>query len=164
MTEWLGPDEQAAWRSLLAMTARLEARLNRQLQDHSGLSLPDYDVLVRLSESAGGRLRVFELAAGLSWEQSRLSHHLARMTRRGLVAREECEEDRRGAWVVLTGAGRRAIEEAAPAHVATVRRLVFDALSAGQVTALREIGARVVAHLEREEGRPTGADDRPRLG
>ena len=150
MTEWLDPDEQAAWRGLLAMTARLEAQLNRQLQDHSGLSLSDYDVLVPLSESAGGRLRMFELAAGLCWEQSRLSHHLARMARRGLVAREDCEEDRRGAWVVLTDAGRRAIEAAAPAHVATVRRLVFDALSGRQVQALAGIAGSVLSRLERE--------------
>ena len=147
MSDWLTADEQAAWRGLLEMTAALEARLHRQLQEQSGLSLPDYDVLVRLSETAGGRLRAYELAAGLSWEQSRLSHHLARMIRRSLVTREECEEDRRGAWIVLTPAGRQAIEEAAPAHVATVRRLVFDALTADQVDALRSITAAVVGQL-----------------
>ena len=147
MSEWLTADEQAAWRGLLDMTARLQARLGRDLQEQSGLSLPDYDVLVRLSESTGGRLRAYELAAGLSWEQSRLSHHLARMARRGLVNREECEEDRRGAWVTLSAAGRRAIEEAAPAHVALVRYLVFDALTADQVAALRSVTTAVAGQL-----------------
>src|SRR4051795_8337282 len=136
MSQWLTVDEQRAWRGLVQMTSRLDARLNRELQQVSGLSLADYDVLVLLTEAPDGRLRVFELAEDLQWEQSRLSHHLARMQRRGLVAREECTTDRRGAFVVLTGAGRDAIEKAAPAHVATVRQLIFDGLSKEQVATL----------------------------
>src|SRR5674536_404367 len=87
MTGWLSDDEPAAWRGLLQMTAHLNARLNRELQEGHGLSLADYEVLVRLSDTAEARLRVYELAQELQWEQSRLSHHLARMQRRGLVAR-----------------------------------------------------------------------------
>src|SRR5664280_1256938 len=86
MTGWLSDDEQAAWRGLLQMTAHLNARLNRELQEGHGLSLADYEVLVRLSDTAEARLRVYELAQELQWEQSRLSHHLARMQRRGRVA------------------------------------------------------------------------------
>ena len=102
---WLSNDEQRAWRGLLQMTSRLNARLNRQLQDAGGLSLPDYDVLVSLSEAPDGRRRVFEIADELAWEQSRLSHHLGRMQRRGLVGREECATDGRGAFVVLPDSG-----------------------------------------------------------
>ena len=149
VTGWLSDDEQAAWRGLLEMTSRLNARLNRQLQECHGLSLADYDVLVPLSETAGGRLRVFEIADALAWEQSRLSHHLARMQRRGLVEREECADDRRGAFVVLTGAGRAAITAAAPGHAALVRELVFDGLSAGQVGTLAAISGEVLARLGR---------------
>ena len=82
MDRWLTDDEQRAWRGLIQMTSRLDARLNRELQQSSGLSLADYDVLVLLTEAADGRLRVFEIAEELHWEQSRLSHHLARMQRR----------------------------------------------------------------------------------
>src|SRR3954447_2250160 len=117
MPKWLTDDEQRAWRGLLQMTSRLDARLNRDLQQTSGLSLADYDVLVLLTEAPDGRLRVFELVGNLQWEQSRLSHHLTRMQRRGLVAREDCTTDRRGAFIVLTDAGRDAIEKAAPGHV-----------------------------------------------
>jgi DNA-binding MarR family transcriptional regulator len=147
MPQWLTDDEQRAWRGLMQMTSRLDARLNRELQQTSGLSLADYDVLVLLTEAPDGRLRMFELADDLQWEQSRLSHHLARMQRRGLVAREECTTDRRGAFVVLTDAGREAIEEAAPPHVATVRQLVFDGLSEEQVAMLESFGSRVLARL-----------------
>ena len=148
MTGWLSDDEQRAWRGLLDMTSRLNARLNRQLQDAGGLSLADYDVLVPLSEAPDGRLRVFEIADKLAWEQSRLSHHLGRMQRRGLVGREECATDGRGAFVVLNDAGRAAIENAAPAHVEMVRQLVFDGLSADQVAALTALTSTVLDRLQ----------------
>jgi DNA-binding MarR family transcriptional regulator len=148
MTRWLSEAEQRAWRGLLQMTTKLEAQLNRELQEAGGLSLADYDVLVPLSEAPQGRLRVFELASDLGWERSRLSHHLGRMQRRGLVTREDCAADRRGAFVVLTDQGRTAIEEAAPAHVETVRRLVFEGLSAEQVRSLQSLTESVLHRLE----------------
>ncbi len=148
MSPWLSPDEHDAWRGLLAMTSRLDARLNQQLQESSGLSLTDYAVLVTLSEAAEGRLRSYEIAGSLGWEQSRLSHHVTRMQRRGLVDREECPTDRRGAFVVLTGAGRAAIEGAAPAHVETVRRLVFEDVSDEQVAQLTAFTSGVLRRLE----------------
>lgn len=147
MTAWLAPDEQEAWRGLLAMTSGLQFHLNRRLQERSGLSLADFDVLVPLSEEPGRRLRVNELAARLGWEQSRLSHHLARMARRGLVVREECPTDRRGAFVALTRRGFSAIQAAAPAHAEQVRHLVFDGLTPDQVAALAGISAAVMGRL-----------------
>jgi DNA-binding MarR family transcriptional regulator len=148
MNRWLTEDEQRAWRGLLRMTAQLNVQMNRQLQEDYGISLPDYDVLVVLSEAPAARLRVFEIADALTWEQSRVSHQVARMQRRGLLAREECLADARGAFVVLTKAGRAAIARAAPAHVETVRQLVFDGLSPGQVTALTAITSGVLERLQ----------------
>jgi DNA-binding MarR family transcriptional regulator len=148
MSRWLTEEEQRAWRGLLRMTSQLNARMNRQLQDDYGISLADYDMLVVLSEAPAGRLRVFEIADTLAWEQSRVSHQLARMQRRGLVARQECATDARGAFAVLTGAGRAAIERAAPAHVETVRQLVFDGLSRDQLAALTAITSDVLERLQ----------------
>ena len=148
MSRWLTEDEQRAWRGLLQMTSQLNARMNRQLQDDYGVSLADYDVLVALSEAPEGRLRVFEIAGALAWEQSRVSHQIARMQRRGLVAREECPADARGAFAVLTDVGRAAIERAAPAHVETVRQLVFDGLSRDQLATLTAITSRVLDRLQ----------------
>jgi len=147
MPQWLTADGQRAWRGLLRMTWGLQARLNRELQRTCGLSLADYDVLVQLTEAPDGKLRMFQIADGLQWEQSRLSHHVGRMQRRGLVARKECAADRRGAFVVLADAGRDAIEKAAPAHVETVRRLVFDGLSTEQVAMLESTVTEVLARL-----------------
>ena len=147
MSRWLTEEEQRAWRGLLQMTSQLNARMNRQLQDEYGISLADYEVLVVLSEAPGDRRRVFEIAGTLAWEQSRVSHQLARMQRRGLIAREECASDARGAYAVLTAAGRAAIERAAPAHVETVRRLVFDDCPPDQLAALTKLTGRVLDRL-----------------
>ena len=143
---WLEPGEQASWRAYLDMTAKLTARLNREMQDHSGISIADFSVLVQLSEHVDGKMRVLELARALGWEKSRLSHQLTRMQQRGLVERSNCNEDRRGAFVLLTDHGRETVEAAAPLHVEAVRRYVFDELSGDQVAALGEI-SRTVAGL-----------------
>jgi DNA-binding MarR family transcriptional regulator len=144
---WLDAREQRAWRGYLAMQAQLQATLHRRLQADAGLSLADFDVLVALCDRAGEPVRAGELAGLLQWEKSRLSHHLARMERRGLVAREDCPDDARGAFVVLTDAGRRAQEAAAPAHVAAVRELVFDGLAPEQVDALIAVSDEVRARI-----------------
>jgi len=89
-----------------------------------------------------------ELAAALHWERSRLSHHVKRMETRGLVGREECADDGRGAFVVLTGQGRAAIEQAAPGHTQTVRGLVFDALTEQELATLGVVTSKVLARLE----------------
>jgi DNA-binding MarR family transcriptional regulator len=146
-TPWLTDEEQRAWRAYLRMQARLSAALHRQLQRDSGLSLSDYEVLVQLTDAPAGRLRPYEMQRSLEWEQSRLSHHLSRMQRRGLVAREECGDDGRGAYVVLTDAGRSTITAAAPGHVDTVRRRFFDHLTAEQVATLEAISTRVLDGL-----------------
>jgi DNA-binding MarR family transcriptional regulator len=141
---WLTAREQAAWRSYLDMTAKLNARLNREMQQQSGISIADYSVLVQLSEHVDARMRVLELARALGWEKSRLSHQLSRMQQRGLVERSHCSEDRRGAWIVLTDKGRETVVDAAPRHVESVRRYVFAELGDEQVEALGRI-ARTVA-------------------
>jgi DNA-binding MarR family transcriptional regulator len=145
---WLAADEQRAWRAWLDAHAGLSARLNRELQASSGLSLSDYDVLVHLTDVPEGRLRAFELGGGLQWEKSRVSRQVARMAARGLVAREASPEDGRGAYVVLTPAGRRAIEDAAPGHVELVRRLLFDRLTPQQVRNLATVALEVVRRLD----------------
>jgi DNA-binding MarR family transcriptional regulator len=149
---WLTVDEQRAWRAYLQAGTMLTARLNRQLQADCGLSLPEYEVLVQLSEAPGGKLRPFQLVLGLHWEQSRLSHLLTRMSRRGFVVRQDCAADRRGADVVLTATGRAAIESAAPGHVAAVRRLVFDQMDSEQAAVFGQVFEAILAGLE-EPGR-----------
>lgn len=154
LTEW----EQAVWRRLIALQRRLPAALSRQVQRDSGLSGADYEILVNLSESPRGRMRAFEISKATQWEKSRLSHHLTRMEQRGLVERKTCAQDSRYADVVLTPAGRAAIEQAAPLHVAYVRRWFVDALTPGQLDALAEICDAVLARLDQDDGQCTESE------
>lgn len=146
---WLDEREQTAWRAYLDMNAKLTARLNRDMQEQSGISIADFSVLVQLSEHADERMRVLELARALGWEKSRLSHQLTRMQQRGLVERSNCDEDRRGAWIVLTDDGRATVEAAAPRHVESVRQYLIDVLDADQVDHLGRIAQAVVTALEK---------------
>ncbi|CAN3126460.1 MarR family winged helix-turn-helix transcriptional regulator [Mycobacterium sp. smrl_JER01] len=142
--EWLNDEQQRIWRNYLAMVSRLHTAMHRQLQQDCELSLSDYDVLVALAER--GPMRIHELGELIGWEQSRLSHQLRRMRGRGLVDREGDGDDRRGATVGLTEAGRAALHAAAPGHVDLVRSVVFDGLSEAHQ---RAFGAAVEAVLAR---------------
>jgi len=150
---WLTAEEQRVWRRWMTLNAQLSATLQRELQDDAGLSTQDYEVLVHLTDNPEGRVRVTDLARLMQWERSRVSHHVTRMERRRLVQRVECAEDGRGAFVVITPQGRAAIEQAAPGHVNTVRRLVFDALTTEEVHAFATIIEKALAQLDNQHGR-----------
>jgi DNA-binding MarR family transcriptional regulator len=154
--QWLTAEQERVWRRWLRLNARLSATLQKELHHDAGLSMPDFEVLVHLTDSPQGRVRVTDLARLLQWERSRVSHHVTRMESRRLVQRVECAEDGRGAFVVITPQGRAAIEQAAPGHVNTVRRLVFDALNPEEIDALATIIDKTLASLENQpEGLPS---------
>lgn len=144
---WLSADEQTLWRRWLRLNAELPGVLHRELQADAGLSLSDFEVLVALTDTPEGRVRVTDLARELHWERSRLSHHVIRMERRDLVQRSGCRDDGRGAWVVLTAAGRSAIERAAPGHARTVRRLIFDDLTPTELRVMTEVVDKVLKRV-----------------
>ena len=148
MTRWLTPEEQQVWRGFLRLQRDVPATLSRQLVRDSGLSGAEYAVLVSLSETQSERLRPVGLMEILDWEQSRVSHQLTRMERRGLIARQECPSDGRGAFVVLTDAGREALASAAPGHVAMVRRLIFDQLTEEEIQQFGDICAKVLRAVD----------------
>jgi DNA-binding MarR family transcriptional regulator len=116
-----------------------------------GLSYSDYVVLVALTDRPDGRMRLFELAGVLGWEKSRLSHHVARMATRGLVQKEKCDSDRRGAFVVITKQGGKEIEAAAPGHVRTVRRLFVDRLTPDELEVIATAAEKVLADMTVEQ-------------
>lgn len=145
---WLSAQEQRLWRGWTRLNVELNARLQRDLQADAQLSGSDYEVLVHLTDSPQGLVRVSDLAQLLRWERSRVSHHLTRMERRGLVERSECPEDGRGAFVSVTATGRAAIERAAPGHVAAVRRLFFDQLDERDTAALGVVVDKLLAGLD----------------
>jgi DNA-binding MarR family transcriptional regulator len=150
----LDEDERAVWQTYRDLHRELSGALETQLLRDAGLSGAEYSVLVPLSHTPGGVLRARDLCTSLGWDRSRLSHLIARMEQRGLVAREECSEDRRGSMLRLTDAGRDAVEGVAPAHSAAVRRWFFDQLSAAELETLATVFTRLLDTLRHEQRSP----------
>jgi DNA-binding MarR family transcriptional regulator len=153
---WLDDRQQHVWQAYLHLNQYLYAFLEQQLA-RDGLSGPDYKVLHPLSEAPDGLLRARELGSEIGWDRSRLSHHLTRMEKRGLIAREECAEDGRGLMVRVTKAGRRAIEMAAPAHVENVQRYFFDLLTDDELDTLAAVFDRALENLTRNDAHSPAA-------
>jgi DNA-binding MarR family transcriptional regulator len=151
MTRWLDDDQQRSWRAWLALEQLLPDRLSRSLQASHGLTGADYEILVRLSEEPERRMRMSELATRTLSSRSRLSHQIDRMETAGLVERETCLSDGRGANAVLTDLGWKALVEAAPAHVTYVRENFVDVLTPEEFEALGNACAKVVAHLNADQ-------------
>ena len=146
-TRWLDGDEQGVWRAYLESTQLLWDRLGRELDDDSELSLPEYDVLVRLSDAPDRSLRMSDLAAMVVHSRSRLTHTVTRMEARGLVTRRSCPRDGRGVECVITDDGYEALVKAAPVHVESVRTHLFDQLEPDEVEVLGRVLTRVRDHL-----------------
>ena len=123
---WLTSEQQHAWRAYLVGTTLLMDRLDRDLRASHDISLPEYEVLVRLSESAEHRVRMATLADSLSHSRSRVTHTVSRLERAGLVERVACTSDGRGVEAVLTEKGWTLLQEAAPLHVRSVREYLVD--------------------------------------
>jgi DNA-binding MarR family transcriptional regulator len=123
--EWLTDREQDLWRRLLSVQCRLRDRLDQELQSGSGLTLAEYDVLVHLSEAPARSLRMSDLAARLLLSRSGLTRRVDGMVKEGLVVRRPCDDDGRGALAELTPIGMARLEQAAPGHVAGVRRYLL---------------------------------------
>lgn len=140
---WLTEREQQVWRTYLQATWMLTEHLQRQMQQDSGIPHTYYEILVNLSEAPDRTMRMSELAERSHASRSRLSHAVARLEQLGWILRRSCEQDKRGAWAWLTEDGLAALRSAAPGHVATVRKHLFDVLTEEQVDALGEISAAI---------------------
>jgi DNA-binding MarR family transcriptional regulator len=136
---WLDADQQRAWRNYLRGSASLQEAINHDLEQSAGMSLSEYEVLVRLSEAEGRTLRMSVLADELVHSRSRLTHTIRRMEAAGLVERTTCAEDRRGVNATLTDEGFARLEAAAPGHVESVRARMVDRLTPEQMRVLGEI-------------------------
>lgn len=147
---WLDDEEFRAWIGYRRMRLLLDAEIARDLSRDANLSMADYDVLSALSAEPDHRRRLNGLADRMLWSKSRLSRHIGRMEERGLVARTDSPDDGRGADVVLTALGLRTIEQAAPDHVASVRRHFVDLLSREELVALGNIAEKVLDRLPGE--------------
>ena len=148
---WLDGAEMRAWRGFIEGSQRLMEVLNRELQAGHGLSLADYRILVMLSESPDGSVRMSELADGVLSSRSRLTHQVRRMESEGLVVRSTCVDDGRGVLAVITDQGREKLTEAAPTHVRGVRSYLIDLLEPAELTGVAEVFGKVDAALGKRD-------------
>ena len=153
---WLTDEEQAVWRQLLCVETHLQDRLDQELREAHKLSLAEYGVLVHLSEAGPAGLRMSDLADRLLLSRSGLTRRIDGMVRAGLVERRSCPADGRGSMASLTDDGAARLAEAAPTHVAGVRRYLIDAIG-GELGALSAALERIQQALGDGVGRPMAA-------
>jgi DNA-binding MarR family transcriptional regulator len=141
-------EEWDTWRAFHARRKRLDFAIERALHEVSGISEPDYEILITLFESPEKQLRSRELGTATGWEKSRLSHQLTRLERRGLVRRVDCDTDGRGTWIQLTPDGSRAILGAIREHADSIRRLFFDVITDEEKAVFKDVSERVLEAID----------------
>jgi DNA-binding MarR family transcriptional regulator len=149
-TRWLTPPEMRAWLAFWGTTRLVADALECDLQTHSGLSLGDYQILAMLSAAPDHQLRMSALAEVVLVSRSRLTYQVTQLEKAGLVQREECPSDKRGAVAILTPQGEEVLRAAAPGHVECVRRVFFDVLTPEQVEVLGDALTAVMDRLLEE--------------
>lgn len=145
---WLDGDEMAAWLPLMRVLHLLPQQLDRQLREQAGINHVYYMIMVVLSAQPDRAMTLSSLAHAVGMIPSRLTHALGSLEARSWVERQPCETDRRVQYARLTEEGMRALEQAAPGHVAEVRRTVVDVLDRQDLADLRRIAEKIAASLE----------------
>ena len=148
--------ELGAWRGMLRVHAALTKALEAQLEAAHGLPLSSYEVLMHLHDAEHERMRMSDLAATVILSRSGLTRLVDRLEREGLLARESCPSDARGAFAKLTPAGRERLEAARETHLAGVRSLFLEQLSPAQLEALAEAWEQVLPGLAHAPGARCG--------
>ncbi|RUQ05514.1 MarR family transcriptional regulator [Curtobacterium sp. HSID17257] len=136
----------ATWDAFHDVWRRLDRALDHAVQQGAGISIPEFEILIGLQRAPDHRLRVRDVAAGIGWEKSRVSHQVTRMVGRGLVERADCPTDGRGSWVTMTTEGRRAVLAGIRAHTAALEELFWRPVATDADT-LRSVSHRVLEAL-----------------
>ena len=148
---WLNQADQEAWRSFLTGHQLLMVQLDKEMREEHGIGIAEYEILVRLSEHEDRTMRMALLASDTTMSRSRLTHCVARMEKKGLLARVPISEDGRGVNCVMTAAGWEFLQAAAPCHVEGVRNHLVDLLEPEEMAALGTIFSKVTDHMREIE-------------
>ncbi|MBO2942609.1 ArsR family transcriptional regulator [Paenibacillus sp. F411] len=134
-------DEMKIWNMWKGSFKRIFGRVVKELSEHTGLSEGDFGILDRLVQFGDGKLRQQELADSMNWDKSRLSHHLSRMEKRGLVIRSPLDTER-GVQVIITSAGKAALDEALPIVSMAIRKYFLDQLTEQDIESITKLAER----------------------
>lgn len=146
-TPWLSTEQQRVWRAFLGGSTVLMDQLDRDLRQAHGLSMSEYEILVRLSEAPDRSIRMAELAAQVAHSRSRITHTIARLEKARMVTRGQCSTDGRGVTAVLTDHGFAVLAEAAHTHVRGVHDYLVSNATAEEFEALGRIMSRITEQL-----------------
>jgi DNA-binding MarR family transcriptional regulator len=146
-TRWLNSEQQRAWRAYIIGSTLLTDTLDRELRQAHGLSLGEYEILVRLSETPDRTLRMAQIADSMQHSRSRVTHTVSRMEKAGLIARCAAEGDRRGVEARMTDKGWNLLVEAAHTHVRGVREHFVDLTTEDEFATLGTVMNSVADHL-----------------
>ena len=144
---WLDADQQHSWRALMMGLTLLLDRLDEDLVREYGISLTEYEVLVRLSERPDRRMRMAQLADAMAHSRSRVTHTVKRMEASGYIQRTQSPDDGRGVVAEMTDKGWEVLVQAAPCHVESVRNNVLDLVSAEDFAAVGRVFDAISDHL-----------------
>lgn len=144
---WLSGPDQRAWRSYLTGSQLLTVQLDKELRDNHGIGMPEYEILVRLSEHEDRTMRMALLATDTTMSRSRLTHSVSRMEKKGLLERFAIAEDGRGVNCQMTEAGWNLLVTMAPGHVGAVREHLVDLLEPEEMETMGRVFGKVTAHM-----------------
>jgi DNA-binding MarR family transcriptional regulator len=129
----------SAWVGLLRGHAALTRALNADLVTDHGLTLNDYEVLLRLAHAPDRRLRRVDLSQEVFLTPSGITRLLAGLEHSGWVERVFCESDARVTYAQLTDEGLEKLRAAAKSHVGSIRNLLSERFSPSELEVLRDL-------------------------
>jgi len=112
-----------AWTSFLRTHAAITRQLNADLMNEHGLTLSDYEVLLRLSWAENSMMRRVDLAESVLLTASGITRLLDGLVRSGYVEKVACASDARVSYAKLTDDGHRKLREAGRTHLAGIEEL-----------------------------------------
>jgi DNA-binding MarR family transcriptional regulator len=143
----LSPEQLGAYFALIEVNSLLQYAVDEHLRADGDLSFVQFQILARLNDAPGGRLRMTDLADGVVYSRSGLTYQAGLLDKRGLISRSPSPDDERSVLVTITDAGRALVAHVMPEHVARVRQLLFEPMTGADVTALSAVLGRVRDHM-----------------
>jgi DNA-binding MarR family transcriptional regulator len=159
MAESLKPDQMRTYFALTEAASLLQYAVQQQLQAEGDLSYVQFEILAKLVD-AQQPLTMTQLADGVVYSRSGLTHQAGLLERAGLITRDASPEDQRATVVNITRAGRRRVEKVLPGHIQVVRELLFDSLSSRDARVLGDLMSRVRDHMRSRPPRSAAARGR----
>lgn len=156
MADALDPAQLRTYFALTEAVSLLQYAVRQQLQSEGGLSYVQFEILAKLAAAEGQSLTMTDLADGVVYSRSGLTHQAGLLERDGLITRRTSPDDQRATVVEITAAGRARVEKVLPGHIEVVRDLLFDPLSKRDVQSLGDIMIRARDHMRARPPRSAG--------